>query len=267
MFAVFWRTILDRKRSLLVFLSIGVAMMWMYVVTYPTVQATSATVADFVKALPPELSKAFALDPRSFTTFEGFVAGKQFSMVWPMMMVMLVAGLAANYIAGEVEKGTIELVLSQPISRLRIITSKVLSGVAVCALFSFVTVLSVIPLTRIYGITTPESHFWLVSGIGFCFGLAVFGLSMFASAFMSERGKALFLAIGVLLAMYVVNIVALLKVSLEDIKFASYFYYFDYSGMLLDGKIGKLSAIVLLGAFFGFIIAGVMRFNKRDISG
>lgn len=266
MFAIFWRTILDRKVTLLAFLAFGISMMWMYVYFYPSVQATSTQVSDLVKALPSELSKAFGLDPRSFTTFEGYVAGKQFSLVWPMLMVMLVSGMAANYIAGDIEKGTMELVLSQPISRFKVIISRIISGIFVCFLFAALTVLSVIPFASIYGISIPESHFWLTSAIGFCFGVAVFGLSMLASSFLSEKGKALFLAIGVLLAMYVINIVALLKASLENIKYASYFYYFDYTGMLLDGKIGKLSIWVLSLSFLAFAACGTIWFTKRDIT-
>lgn len=266
MFAVFWRAILDRKRTVLAFLLSGVGLMWMYAATYSSVQATSVNVSEFVKSLPPELNKAFGLDPRTLTTFQGYIGSKQFSLIWPMMMVMLMAGLAANFIAGEVEKGTIELTLAQPISRLRIAVSKIFSGVLLCLAFAAISVLPVIPFAKAYHISIPAGHFWLVSAIGFCFGLAVFGLAMFASAFFSDKGRATFLIVGILLAMYVVNIVALLKASVEDIKFASYFYYFDYTGMLLDGKIGLISIWVFLSAFLGFSMAGTAKFIKRDIA-
>jgi len=266
MFAVFARAILDRKRILAVFLAVSVAMMWMYVVTYPSLQATAAEVSEFVKSLPPELNKAFGLDPRSFTTFEGYVAGKQFSMIWPMMMVMLVGGMAANYISGDIEKGTMEMVLSQPITRQKIIISRILSGVFICFLFAAISVLSVIPMTKIYDINIPINHFFLISFIGFLFGLAVYGFSMLVSALFSEKGKALFLTIAILLTMYIINIVALLKASLEDIKFASYFYYYDYAGILLDGKVGRLSIIFFLISFLFFSAAGIVLFSKRDIT-
>lgn len=265
MFQIFWRTILDRRRSLIVYLLAGVGLIWLYVITYPTVQATSAEISDLAQALPPALTEAFGIDPRSFITFEGFMAGKHFSMVWPMMMVMLVAGFAAGSIAGDVEKGTMELVLSQPISRTKVIFARIMSGVTINLIFALVSVLSVVPIANAYNIDIAQENFVLLTAIGFLFGLAVFGISMLASAFFSEKGKALFVIIGVLLSMYVINIVALLKASLENAKFASYFYYFDYTGMLLDGKIGTLSIAVFLVAFVALAVASTVRFVRRDI--
>jgi ABC-type transport system involved in multi-copper enzyme maturation permease subunit len=144
--------------------------------------------------------------------------------------------------------------------------SKLLSGILINLVFAVVTILSVIPITRAYNISIAQNNFILLAAIGFFFGLAVFGLSMLTSAFFSDKGKALFLTIGVLLMMYVVNIVALLKASLENIKFASYFYYFDYSGMLLDGKIGKASVMFFILAFLGFSTVATTWFIKRDIA-
>lgn len=265
MLSLIWRTIRDKRKPLLVYLLIAVGLIWLYVLTYPSVQATSQQVSEFAKILPPELKEAFGIDPRSFITFEGFIAGKHFSLVWPMMLIMIISGFAAATVAGEIEAGTIELLLSQPVSRIKIMLAKIATGIIINLIFVFISVVSVIPIASYYGISIPEKHFLLLAIVGFFFGLAVFGLAILPATLFSERGKSLFWATGIFLIMYVINIVALLKASLESLKFASLFYYFDYSGMLLEGKIGESSILIFLVIFLCFSIFSSFWFINRDV--
>jgi ABC-2 type transport system permease protein len=265
MFAVAWRAFLDRKWTIIAFLAVGVFFAWVYVATYPSVQATQAAVADFVKNLPPALNKAFGLDPATFSTFTGYVAGKQFSMLWPMLLTSLIAGLSANFVAGEVEKGTIELALAQPISRMRIYWSKVLAGVIANFLYILFSVVSYIPIATAAGIDFNKTSFILLAEVGYILGLAIFGIGMFFSSVVSEKGKALFLTVAVFIVMYVAYIAALLNTNLEKLKYISFLYYYDYSSILTTAKVFSATWPILAGSFGFFALAGLIWFNKRDI--
>lgn len=265
MFRIAWRALLDRKWTILAFSAIGVFFAWVYVASYPSVQATQASVSDFVKSLPPSLNKAFGLDAGTFNTFEGLVAGKQFSLFWPILMTSLLGGLAANFVAGDIEKGTIELALAQPISRMKIFGARLAAGIAADFFYVVLSVLSYIPIAAFAGIPFKSGSFILLSVIGFILGLAVFSMGMFFSSLTSEKGTALWLTVGTFLFMYIFYLAALLDTNLDKLKYVSFFYYYDYNHVLTATKVVAAAWPVLLGSFVIFVTSGIFWFNKRDI--
>lgn len=266
MFNIFWRTLKDKRWATLIYCLAGALLFWMFISVYPTVQGSSAQISEFVKKLPPELNKAFGLDPETFTTFEGYVAGKHFSLLWPILVIALAVSLAASYVAGEIENGTNEFFLAQPVSRIKIFLSKSLAGIMSIILFVITSTVLVVPVAGLYNISVKSENFFVLMFVGILFGLAVFGLSMLFSSIFSEKGKAIFLPVGILLFMYVINIVALLKDSLDKLKYLSLFYYFDYSEILLHGKTMTSTWLVLGGTFLIATFAGLLWFNRRDIA-
>jgi ABC-type transport system involved in multi-copper enzyme maturation permease subunit len=265
MFAVAWRALLDRKWTIAAFLAVGIFFAWIYVVTYPSVQATQASLTDFIKNLPEPLVKAFALDPATFGTFQGYVAGKQFSLFWPILLTSLLGGLSANFVSSDIEKGTIEMTLSQPISRIRVFLARLGAGIAADFIYVAFSVLSYIPIAAIYGIPHNSTAFILMAEIGFILGLAFFGIGMLFSSIFSEKDKALFLTIGVFVAMYVIYFAALLDSRLQNLKYGSLLYYYDYNSILTAAKVVGAAWPVLLGTFVLFAASGLFWFNKRDI--
>lgn len=267
MLHIFWRTIKDRKWTLLIYSLAAIIFLWMYVALFPTVQAQAKeAVSAVIKSLPKGLTKAFGLDPESFITFEGLVAGKHFSLIWPMMLIGLAVSLGSSFISEEVEKGTIDVLLSQPVSRSKIFFSKFLAGIFDITIFVFVSVLSVFPLAKLHNISYNADSFLEIAVVGLFLGLAIFGLSMLSSAVFSEKGRAIFATSGILIVMYFINIIALLKESLDKIKYFSLFYYFNYNDILVHNKVDHWSWWVFIGTFLVSSLAALVWFNKRDIS-
>lgn len=262
----FWAVLKDKKWLYLSYFTAGIILLFMFVSFYPSVSETAPQVSDLVKMLPEAVIKAFGLDPASFTTFEGFVSGKHFSLMWPILLLMISSSIAASAIARKIEDGTIEFELALPVSRTKIYLSKLLAGVAVIFLFVIFSVPSVIPISSFYNISINTESFYLLSIIGFLFGLSVLALSMLFSGIFSEKGKAIFASIAVLLAMYVVNIVALLNSDLEFLQYFSFMYYYNYNGILLHNSVENIAPLVFLGSFAAFGALGAVWFKRRDIA-
>lgn len=266
MFSIFLKTIKEKKWQILLYSLFGAVFLWMYIALFPTVQKSSADVSGLIKNLPEGLNKAFSLDAQSFTTFEGLVAGKEFSLVWPIMLIGLAVSFGSSFFSGEIEKGTIDILLSEPISRTKIFLSKMLAGIFGIFVFVIISVLSVFPLAYIYNLSFNGENFFKLSLVGFTFGLALLGLSALFSAIFSEKGKAAFSISGILIVVYFLNIISLLKDSLDKIKYFSIFYYFNYSDLLIHGRIDPWSFWVFLSIFLLSSFLGLIWFNKRDIS-
>lgn len=265
MTAIFWRTLRDNKRTLLIYVFSGIVFLWIFVAFYPSVAKSSTEVSQLIKSLPEPFIEAFGLDPKTFTTFEGFIAGKYYSLIWPIIIAALAISLSSSFLAGEIEKGSIDVMLSMPISRVKIFLAKLSAGIFTVALFAAVSVLSVFPLVKFYNLSFMGENHIKLALVGLFLGLAVFALSMFASSIFSERGKVIGITLFVFLSMYVLNIIALIKDNLSDLKYLSFFYYFNYNDVLLNGKTLPESWYVFGGTILAASIAGISWFNRRDV--
>lgn len=173
---------------------------------------------------------------------------------------------AGGTIAGEIEKGTIGTLLSQPVSRTKLFFSKYFAGVCSLIIFIIASVGAVIPIAFLYKIDFWSRNFLTLAGMAFLFGLALYSFTIFLSAISSERSRVYGIVGGILFIMYVLNIISGLRVELKNIQYASIFHYFNSSSLLVHNHVGLLE----FGIFSGIIVLStglaVILFNKRDIS-
>ncbi len=266
MLAIFWRTIKDRKISLLIYCLSGIGLLFMYAGIFPAMQDQAEEFNKLLENYPESFLAAFDVSANVFSTIEGFLAVEQFSFVWPLMMMFMMIGLAAGAISGGIERGTIELPLARPISRAKYFLGQYLAGAFNLLVFTLVSILAAIPVAEIIGIEYQASNYFKMSLMSFLFGLAVLSMSFLFSALFSERSKTYAISAGILVGTYILDLVAKLKESLGNLKYLSFFHYYDASGTLVEGTLDEL-AIVAFVAFsiFCFCLA-LVRFIKRDIT-
>jgi ABC-2 type transport system permease protein len=102
--------------------------------------------------------------------------------------------------------------------------------------------------------------------LGLFFSLAIYSLALMFSAIYSEKSKVYFWTGGILITMYVANIVSGLVDSMKNLQYLSFFHYFAGDKALVHGELSTLSLAVFgITAIVGLII-GLAVFNKRDIS-
>lgn len=266
MWAVFWRIIKDRKIILLVYCLANIGLIWLYIGLFPSIKEQSVNLEQLVKSYPETLLKAFNFDINSFTTIEGFLAGEQFSFVWPIMLIFMLVGFSGSAIAGEIEKGTVEVLLSQPISRVKLFFGRYFAGLMMLALFVILSIFPALPIISAYDISYKLDHFLTLAILCFLFGWAILSIGMMFSSIFSDKGKVFFMTGGLLVVMYVLNIVAVLKDNLANLKYLSFFYYFNHSAALIYDKIDNLAYWVFLGTALVCTLIGAIWFSKRDIA-
>ncbi|MFA6492644.1 MAG: ABC transporter permease subunit [Patescibacteria group bacterium] len=266
MWTIFWRTIRDRRVVTLIYIISGIALLWMYIALFPSFKDQSASLEQLIKNYPESFLKAFNFEIKSFTTLEGYLSTEQFSLMWPIMLIFMLVSFAGGSIANEIETGTIEILLSQPISRAKLFIGRYLAGLAMLAVFVVFTIFSAIPLADAYNITFKANNFATIALLGFMFGLSVFSVAFVMSAIFSDKGKVFFITGGLLVLMYVLNILSVIKESLADLKYVSFFYYFNPGKALIHNQIDHWSYVVFLGVSIVFFILGLVIFTRRDIT-
>jgi len=268
MLTIFLRTIKDRKIPLTIYCLSGVALLWMYVALFPSIQAQAESVSELMKNYPEGFLRAFGLeDGISLSTLESFLAVEQFSFVWPIMVIFLLVSLGAAGIAGEVEKGTLEIILARPVSRRNVFLGRYLAGVFTLVVFTVFSVFGIVPLAELYGIDYVIESYITMSILGFLFGIVVFSIAMLFSAISSERGRVYMATGGILIIMYVLNLIAALKDDLGNLRYLSFFHYFDPAQALTNNSISIAAVLVFVVISITSAIAGAFLFSRRDIKG
>lgn len=266
MFTIFWRTIKDKKIFISIYCIAAVLMMFMYVAMYPSIQEESESFNELFQNYPEEFMKAFNIETISFDKLENFLSIENYSIVWPLMAMFMMVSLAGYSISKEIEKGTAEILLAKPVSRLKIYFSRYLTGVIILLFFTVVSVFSAIPLAEIYNIEYAFDHHVKIFILSFLLGWAVFSVSLMFSSMFSEKGRTYALSGGVLLLMYVLNLIASLKEDLENLRYVSFFYYYDFNKAMIENSIDNLSIYVFVGVIVICTVVGAIWFNKRDIA-
>ena len=262
------RTLRDNRFLVLGYVVVNLLMLTLYVGLFPSMADQAAELNKVLEQFPQGFLKAFNVGDVStiLTNFESFLASRHYGLLWPIMALMLAIGLAGNAIAGEIESGRIEFLLAQPISRTGLFISRYLSGIILLLLFVAASVLCVPFIATMFNVDYTLESYFILAYMGFLFALTVFTLAMFFSTVFSEKSKVSLYMTGIVIASYTANVVANLNTDLENLKYLSFFHYFDANIALVDREFDGTGILVFLCIIVVCLIAGIIRFNHRDIA-
>jgi ABC-2 type transport system permease protein len=213
--------------------------------------------------LPPAMLEAFGIE--SLSTIEGFLGAELYNFVWLLALGLYVAYIGGGTVAHDVETERMDLLLSLPITRSRLLLEKfaalLVPIVAVNALggpIVYVLVVAVgetIPLDQLLLTHLLSVPFLLVcAGIGLVFSVAL------DRAAIAERAAA-----GTVFALYLVESVVGGAEGYDWIQYVSPTQYYEPTPVLLDGTFEPIDSVILLVAFAGLLILAQVLFERRDI--
>jgi ABC-2 type transport system permease protein len=240
----------------------------MYIAIFPAIRQQAAQVDQMLKSFPPELFKAMNMDPStlSFSTLESYLSTEFMSFLLPILAIVFAISMA-NYISvNEIDKGTIETLASLPAKRIRIFTERYLTGLLLIAGFCAISLLGAIPLAMLHNTGYILSNF-VTAAIGtFLFVWAIYSLAVLSSVIFSEKGKATMATSGVIILMYVINILSSLNDNLKNLQYFSFFHYFNGSELLVKNTYPQYSLLAFGGFAIIVTIVAAIWFNRRDLS-
>ena len=216
---------------------------------------------------PPKAIEAFLGGSANFLSPSGWLAA---GMTHPVTLALMTAAamvVASGAVATEVERGTIDLVLSRPVGRSRYLLAKAAASVvAVTAAEAGGLVgvlLARVSVSRIDRITVP-SILWAFLGSWVLF-VALSMVGVLASSRSSLRGHALGLAVGAVVGWFFMDFIALLLDGVSGLRYASPFHYFR-PGEILEGSVRTWDLAVLAGLAAVALAAANWWFARRDLA-
>jgi len=236
---------------------------------YPTVQQRSAEIQELLKSYPKGFIEIFGGGSAvSFTTVEGFLSLEFFSLMWFVIIGAFVIGYGAAALGKELESGTIEILLSQPITRTSALVTKSLNLFISTIGMVVLTVLATYVFGLVVGLKPKVDGIVALIVIGTLFFLAIGAISLFFSVLLGERGRAALTTSGLLVSMYFITVVAGLANWdwIKKLERISLFHYYDSAKLLSTGNIPAKSLLVYAGTAIVFYLGSILVFRRRDIA-
>ncbi|MFC1960624.1 ABC transporter permease subunit [Chloroflexota bacterium] len=221
----------------------------------------------FGPLLESPMIKSMVGDVAQFASLEGFLGIKLFSMM-PLMLGVYVVLFALGMVAGEEEKGTLDVLLSTPTPRWRVIGEKF--GALLVAVLVILLIFAVGLVAGL--LTLPDATLTvgalLVAVLNMLpVTLFIAALTLLLSVVLRSRNTAGGVAAALLAASYFMTTLGdMVDGPLGKIKYLSFFQYYDGTNVLTTGV--NWAGFVGLLIVAGLLVAlSVYFFEQRDLVG
>ncbi len=233
-------------------------------VFYPAVKDQASQLNQSLEQLP-DAAKSLFSDTSDFLSPVGYLSSQIFYLMLPMLLSILAIGMGSSLIAKEENEGTIELLLSRPVSRGRLLAAKALAGLIILSIVTLISTVTTVILSSVVNIEVGLGWIVLASVMSMVMALLFGAIAFFMTAIgrkgrLSSVGIATFVAFGGYIITSLVGLASWLE---WPAKLLPYHYY--HPGDVLNGRfsipnlVGLLVAVVVLGGL------SWLAFRSRDI--
>jgi ABC-2 type transport system permease protein len=262
---VLGKTLSEQRRSLLWWgLGLFVAGAT-YAPFYPSIKDNAEMLNKYMNSMPDFLREAFLGATGDFTSPAGYLNTELFNFFAPLLLILFAVGAGARAIAGEEEKQTLDILLSTPTPRRRIVIDKFGAMLVAGALVSVLLWLSV-PVTG-PPFDLNASLVDLTAAVFMCFLLAMaFGaIALAIGAATGRRALAVGVTAGIAGGTYLLDLLVPAIKSIEFLQLLSPFHYYLGAEPMMRGLDVGGSLVLAAIAVVAFAAALVL-FERRDLA-
>jgi ABC-2 type transport system permease protein len=260
---LFLKTLRDLRGQILGW-GLGLGLLGLLIAAlYPAFQDQMSLMVDLLAGYPPTVT-AFFGDMSEMGRWEGWLNIEFFSWIPPILAVFSV-GAGTGLIAGEEEKGTLDLLLSHPIRRWRVVAEKFAALVAATLLICLMAGLFLIVGALMIGETASLDGLVLATLNVVPITLAGGTFALMASTLLRSRRLATMTAIFVIIGSWFVDSLGKVVDVLEPYRPFTLFHYYTGDVVMTRslewGDIGMLLGLTIL-----FFVISLLAFQRRDIA-
>ena len=258
--AVLVKTLRDQRRATLLW-AVGFAVVAVVYMSYFTQIQADPSIVKSVQDLPGGLSTA--LDFTDLASAPGYLRATVFGLLGPLLMVMFAVMAGARSVAGEEESGLLDVYLSHPLTRRRLVLERFAAMTGQILLLAAVLWAVVALLDQAQGLGVGVDRLLAASLalalLGLCFGsvaLAVGGAT-------GGRTAALATGAGVAVGTYLLNAVVSQLDAVRWLRLLSPFNYVQADDPLVHGfRPGLLVLAAVPAVLLGLTL---LAFDRRDL--
>jgi ABC-2 type transport system permease protein len=256
-------TVSERRRSLLWWALALVALIGLNIAFYPSVR-DSASLSDYGKDLPKGLRALFAGGEIDIASPVGYLNSQVYALMAPLLLMIFSIGAGAAAVAGEEERGTLDLVLAHPVRRRDYVIQRFL---AIAALVGVLTAVVLASVALGSWLVDLEIGFGKLVAASVSVGLLalLFGaLALAAGAIAPGRARAISVAAAVAVAAWMLDGLGQSVDALDPWRPVSPFYQALGHSPLRDGvPWGGWAVLALITGVL--VMCGALGLERRDI--
>jgi ABC-2 type transport system permease protein len=254
-------------RNLFISMMVGLGMGIITLFLTTIFPATDMENAEVISSTWPPIMKDLFGDPiHAFTNIYGWLYLQIFHITFWVVYGVLSAILASRIVAVEIEKKTIDILLSTPLTRSHLILSRFFALFIILSLSILPTIIGALMGITLKGFPIHWSKLLLTFFIGFLLTLNAASITLLISIFKPRQLFSLFFTLGIMAFMFLYT-ESLTKMIpfINKLSFLSLFNFYQPGDMLIHNNFYIPAPIILFIISVIFLIASIVAFAKRDI--
>ena len=252
-------------KNFIIWTSILIALFLVVFLMYPSIidNDNMQMMDEMMAMFPEEVLKAFNMDISSIDTAFGWLKTEGF--VFVLLITGIYSGiLGSNILLKEESDKTIEYLNSVPVTRKKIVISKIL-----CGIIYIILMVAILGIFNFIGLTLSgdfdRKSYILLSITPIFSSIVIFAVCLFLSTFTHKTKKTIGVSLGIVFASYFLNIISEIGESTEFLKYISIFTLADIRNVILDVAINPLMVAISVGITVIFMISTVIHYNKKEL--
>lgn len=212
---------------------------------------------------PEGLMKAFGVESIDMiSTPGGYLNLELFGALLPLALIFLPIGMIAHAITNDEESGFLTPLLALPISRRSVMAAACASAVIAQLIALLAIVVSSMAASVVLGVGLPLADIAQSSAATLPLGVFAAAIAALVAGWKGRRGMPTAVAGAVVIAMYLMQVLASFSSFFHDIRGISVFNYYS---QWINGSIDWLPYFGILAVSAGLMLCGGLLFARRDI--
>jgi ABC-2 type transport system permease protein len=259
------RDVFDRRRSIAAWSLAYIAFLVMIMATYESV-AKASGLQSAIEEYPDALLALFGGADVNITTVPGYLDSQLYAFMLPIMILVFAIGYGAQAVAGEQSDGRLDLVLSYPVSRRRLLAERTAVLVGIMTLFAIVISVSAVAAAEIWDVpisvagTIAPNVMLLLLGTLFGVGALAVGAATL------NKSTTIGVVAAVAGGAYLVDALGSVAGWMEPFRPVSPFYWYGWGDTITNGLSPTPVLVLAASTMILYFVADTV-LERRDLAG
>jgi len=198
-------------------------------------------------------------------TYTGFLTLELYQIFWLLILAIMLGFIVGSSITKEIESKTIDILMSNPVSRKQIVFEKFIGFIPMVLIINFSTMLTVMGITSAIGERLDFGNLLMVHLVSVPYFLAIISIGILVSVIFDEKMKSSIIMIAIPFAMFFINSISLMTPDLEYLRSFTIFHYFDTFDVLKFGNVNVAGIFVFIAIIIVCLTVSLIYFEHKDI--
>lgn len=261
---MFLHELKSNRKSTMIWICSLVGVTILFMSMFPSISKESAGLEQIMNNFPEEIRLAFGLTSFNLSTLLGFY-GYIFTYI-VLCGAIQAMNLGISILSIEVREKTADFLLTKPVARKQIISSKLLAALTCIIITNIIFIISAFLSAEAVKTESYSIKVFFMVSITLLFVQLIFlALGVIISAAINKIKSVLPISLGVVFGLFIINLFGSV-IGDDKIRYITPFKYFDISYIIEKGSYEISFLILSLILIVAFVTGSYILYIKKDVS-